>query len=163
MSYVNTTTLQIVEAKNIMVEYPDVNFPNRGWTDEDLEPFGYANLYYPTNPPVPGMYENLVEIQPEEIDGVWYRQFIVEPMTPEEIDQVNAESKQANKTQAETLLQQTDWTATVDINNPAYSNPYLANQDAFLAYRSQVRQIAVNPPITVDVWPIKPQEEWSSV
>lgn len=163
MSYVNTTTLQIVEAADIMAAYPDVSFPNRAWTDEELAPYGYAILYYPPNPPVPTRYENLVEIEPEEIDGLWYRQFIVVPMTPEEIAQVNAQTQYENKTQAESLLQQTDWTATVDINNPQYSNPYLGNQDAFLQYRSQVRQIAVNPPILPAEFPEKPQEVWVTV
>lgn len=79
------------------------------------------------------------------------------PSTPEQI-------QTQNKQQAESLLQQTDWTATVDINNPQYSNPYLGNQDAFLAYRSQVRQIAVNPPTTlVEDWPVIPQEVWIPV
>lgn len=67
-----------------------------------------------------------------------------------------------NKATATQLLQETDWTCTVDITNPEYSNPYLMNQDAFLAYRSQVRQIAINPPITPAVFPEKPQEIWSS-
>lgn len=68
-----------------------------------------------------------------------------------------------NKAQAEPLLQATDWTATVDISNPQYSNPYLGNQDAFLAYRSQVRAIAVNPPTTPAIFPEVPQEEWVTV
>jgi hypothetical protein len=75
--------------------------------------------------------------------------------TPEEI-------QEQNKTTATSYLQQTDWTCTVDINNPQYSNPYLMNQDAFLAYRSTVRAIAVNPPTTPAVFPTMPQEVWSS-
>lgn len=66
-----------------------------------------------------------------------------------------------NKTTATSLLQQTDWTATVDISNPEYSNPYLTNQDAFLVYRSQVRQIAINPPTTPAVFPTKPEPQWN--
>ena len=68
-----------------------------------------------------------------------------------------------NKAQAETLLQATDWTATVDINNPQYSNPYLGNQSAFLAYRSDVRKIAINPPTIPATWPTIPQEVWVTV
>ena len=76
--------------------------------------------------------------------------------TPEEI-------QAQNKATASSLLQQTDWTATVDISNPQYSNPYLMNQDDFLAYRSAVRAIAVNPPTTlVTVWPTLPAEQWSN-
>lgn len=68
-----------------------------------------------------------------------------------------------NKQQATSLLQQTDWTCTIDINNPQYSNPYLGNQDEFLAYRSQVRAIAVNPPDTPAVFPTMPKEVWVTV
>ena len=75
--------------------------------------------------------------------------------TPEEI-------QQQNKQQATQLLQQTDWTCTVDINNPQYSNPYLTNQNEFLTYRSQVRAIAVNPPTTLAVFPDAPTEVWSN-
>jgi hypothetical protein len=67
-----------------------------------------------------------------------------------------------NKTTASSLLSATDWTATVDINNPQYSNPYLTNQDAFLSYRSTVRAIAVNPPTTPVIFPTVPTEQWSS-
>lgn len=86
------------------------------------------------------------------VNGEW-----VEPVvTPSEI-------QMQNKTKASSLLQSTDWTATVDISNPQYSNPYLMNQNEFLSYRSQVRQIAVNPPTTlVTDWPTKPTEIWSS-
>lgn len=68
-----------------------------------------------------------------------------------------------NKTKAQQLLADTDWAATVDINNPQYSNPYLANQEAFLTYRSAVRAIAVNPPAVVDPWPVQPTPVWQSV
>lgn len=91
MSYVNTTTLAIVEAADIMLAYPDVSFPNRGWTDEDLAPYGYAVLNWPPNPPIPGMYENVVEVDPVEVDGQWYHHFILVPMTPEQVAVKNAE------------------------------------------------------------------------
>ena len=74
--------------------------------------------------------------------------------TPEEI-------QAQNKQQATSFLQQTDWTCTVDITNPEYSNPYLTNQNEFLAYRSAVRAIAVNPPTTPAEFPNKPLEIWS--
>lgn len=76
--------------------------------------------------------------------------------TPEQI-------QSQNKTQAVYLLQETDWTATVDISDPKYSNPYLANQDAFLDWRSQVRKIALNPPTTPVTFPPEPQEIWLTV
>ena len=89
------------------------------------------------------------------VDGTWTPPPAPPAPTPE---QIQAE----NKSQATALLQQTDWTCTVDISNPQYSNPYLMNQDAFLAYRSTVRQIAVNPPTTPAVFPVMPDEIWST-
>lgn len=76
------------------------------------------------------------------------------PLNPEEI-------KTQNKTTATFLLQQTDWTATVDIADPQYSNPHLLNRADFLTYRSLVRTIAVNPPTTPAVFPTLPTAIWS--
>lgn len=72
--------------------------------------------------------------------------------------------REQNKTQASQLLSATDWTAIPSVADPAQSNPYLANQSAFLSYRSQVRAIAVNPPsIPVTDWPVLPVEEWITI
>lgn len=87
------------------------------------------------------------------VNGEWIAPPLIPVPTPQ----------QQNKSTASQLLSETDWTATVDISNPQYSNPYLMNQNDFLSYRSQVRQIAVNPPTTlVTNWPTKPTEIWSS-
>lgn len=82
-----------------------------------------------------------------------------EANTPKPVTPPTAEK---NKVTAENILSQTDWTATVDISNPQYSNPYLMNQDEFLAYRSTVRDIAVNPVAGYITWPTLPTEKWSS-
>ena len=63
--------------------------------------------------------------------------------------------------EASSLLSATDWTSIADVANPAVSNPYLMNQSAFLAYRSQLRQLAVYP-VANPVWPTKPTEQWSA-
>lgn len=67
-----------------------------------------------------------------------------------------------NKVTATQLLQETDWTAPTSIADPVESQPYLANRAAFLNYRSQVRQIAVNPPTTPAVFPTMPDEQWAT-
>jgi hypothetical protein len=84
-------------------------------------------------------------------------QFVSPPPspTPEEI-------QEQNKQQAEYLLQQTDWTSIPAVADPLRSNPYLTNQGEFDAYRSQLREIAVNPPTTPAVFPTQPQEIWSN-
>lgn len=67
----------------------------------------------------------------------------------------------ACKQQASALLYKTDWTTIADVADPTKSNPYLMNQAEFVAYRSQVRALAVNPVID-PVFPTMPTAQWSS-
>jgi hypothetical protein len=95
------------------------------------------------------------------------------PFTPEEeiqadiqeaeyIAQAPERQQQTNKDAATQLLQQTDWTSIPAVADPLRSNPYLTNQGEFDAYRSQLREIAINPPTTPAVFPTQPQEIWSN-
>lgn len=67
-------------------------------------------------------------------------------------------AKQSCKEQASKLLYETDWTTIADVADPAYT-PYLTNQAAFIAWRSQIRALAVNP-VVDPVFPPKPTEIW---
>ena len=68
-----------------------------------------------------------------------------------------------NKATAVGLLQATDWTTIADVGNPQMSNPYLANQADFIAYRNAIRNIAVYPTAGDLVWPVVPTEDWVKV
>jgi hypothetical protein len=68
-----------------------------------------------------------------------------------------------NKQTAISLLQQTDWTQIPSVSDPALSNPYLANKNAFDIYRNSVRQYALNPVAGDITWPTMPQEVWTAV
>ena len=68
-----------------------------------------------------------------------------------------------NKATAIGLLQQTDWTQIPSVSDPALSNPYLANKNAFDIYRNSVRQYALNPVAGDITWPTMPQEVWTAV
>ena len=68
-----------------------------------------------------------------------------------------------NKQTAITLLQETDWTQISSVSDPALSNPYLANKNAFDIYRNAVRQYALNPVAGDITWPALPQEVWTTV
>lgn len=66
-----------------------------------------------------------------------------------------------NKTTAVAYLELTDWTSIADVGNPEMANPYLTNQAEFIAWRSQVRAIAVNPiEGYLTIWNEMPQEIW---
>jgi hypothetical protein len=68
-----------------------------------------------------------------------------------------------NKATAASLLQATDWTTIADVGSPQMSNPYLANQTEFIAYRNEVRQYAVYPVDGYIDWPLIPEEQWVRV
>lgn len=68
-----------------------------------------------------------------------------------------------NKQTAIGLLQATDWTTIADVGNPQMSNPYLANQAEFIAYRNAIRNIAVYPTAGDIDWPVAPTEKWTKV
>lgn len=99
----------------------------------------------------------------EYTGGKWYTTYIVNTYTPEQQAYEDNLRKQANKQMASNLLSQTDWTAIPSVADPLQSDPFLANQAAFLEYRNQVRKIAIDPPIVVEVWPTEPDEVWETV
>ena len=68
-----------------------------------------------------------------------------------------------NKQTAVTLLQQSDWTQIPSVSDPALSNPYLTNKNAFDIYRNSVRQYALNPVAGNINWPVAPTEVWTNV
>lgn len=70
---------------------------------------------------------------------------------------------EGNKQTAVILLQQSDWTQIPSVSDPALSNPYLANKNAFDIYRNSVRQYALNPVAGYITWPTIPQEVWTPV
>ena len=138
-------------------------FPNTSFPQPLVNlPTPYYWVQETPQPSYDWVTQGIKEVTPVNVSGVWHRSWEVYALTPEQIAANQEIVRQNNKTQAESLLQATDWTATIDIADPQYSNPYLMNQNAFLAYRSQVRQIAINPPIVVEPWPVKPDEVWSS-
>lgn len=80
------------------------------------------------------------------------------------IENYTASSNQtANKLMATRLLYETDWTTIPDVSDPAKSNPYLQNVSDFVSYRNELRQIAVNPPITIVEMPLVPLPNWQTV
>ena len=113
-------------------------------------------------PPYDPLTQYVVPGTPEETAGQWYTTWVVGTYDPEQQAYYDNQRKQANKQQASSLLSASDWTAIPTVADPAQSNPYLANQAAFLEYRNQLRAIAINPPVVVDSWPVKPDEVWET-
>lgn len=104
--------------------------------------------------PTPTFYQVIVQDGVEQINGQWFTKFICVDMDDEAKAAKDSQYKAANKAKAEKLLAETDWTQVADVP--------LLNKDEFVAYRTAIRAIALNPPVTVEQWATKPEEVWSN-
>lgn len=156
--YINTQTLAYpVTQQQIQQDNPNTSFPT-----PFVAPAPYAPVLQSPQPSYNQITQFVQEQTPEETAGQWYQVWVVVDLDPEQIAYNEEQAKAANKATAASLLQQTDWTTIPDVADPAVSNPYLTNAAEFAEYRSQIRAIAVYPPVTVDVWPTMPDEQWAT-
>jgi hypothetical protein len=140
----------------------DVNCAPINLTAEQTTEFGVLPLKLVTPPAYDRQTQELVLLPAQLVDSQWTQIWEVVNLSPEQIAIIAEQTAQENKTQASSLLTATDWTSIPAVADPLRSNPYLTNQGEFDAYRSQLREIAINPPTTPAVFPPMPQEVWSS-
>lgn len=122
-----------------MIDYTlilSINYVGSQWS---LTNNDYSSLQWFSDTPKPTQ---------EELDALW-------PSTQDEV------SKSVCKQKASQLLYETDWTTISDVANPSDSNPYLINQREFITWRSEIRQLAVNP-VADPVWPTQPTPQWGN-
>lgn len=156
-NYINTTTGQYpVTQQQIQNEYPDTSFPT-----PFVPPSEYQVVLQSPQPTYDPITQGVREIAPVETEGQYYQAYEVYDLDPEQVQYNKDQIAQQNKEQGKQILSNTDWTAIPSVADPLQSNPYLTNQAEFLAYRSAVRDIVLNP--TWDaVFPEEPTEQWSN-
>jgi hypothetical protein len=127
-------------------------------TNEDLLPLGWLPWIFTTVPVEQNQVldGSTIVINSDEIVETQ----LVRDLTPDEIQGRDQQEMDTNKRQAEARLYETDWATIPDVSDPELSDPYLANVAEFTAYRSQLRKIAVNPPVVVSEWPLVPLSVW---
>ena len=140
-------------------DYPQTSFP-ADIENIDLAEYGVYPVVSQGMPPYNPATQRVEQGMPQKVGDDWLQQWVVVDLTPEEIAQREEAQRQANKAQAESLLQATDWTENPSARNTA-KTPHLVNGEEFDDYRVALRSIAVNPPVTVAEWPVKPEEVWS--
>lgn len=109
-----------------------------------------------TVPPKVKYTQNLTMGEPAIVRGEWTQTWIVTPASVDEIAAREAGMRQSVKQQASALLAETDYT---DLPNTADK---ILNLPAILAYREALRSLALAPPLTVEVWPVKPETVWNT-
>jgi hypothetical protein len=156
-TFINTQTLAYpVYQSQIQAEYPNTSFPT-----PFVAPAPYEPVLESPQPSYNPITQAVQQATPVLTDGQWYQVWVVVDLTPEQIAYNEQQKADQNANQAKQILTNTDWTSIADVADPAKSNPYLTNQAEFIAYRSTIRNIAVNP--TWDaVFPTAPTEIWSN-
>jgi hypothetical protein len=133
MSYVKISTLQILESQDIIKENPNLSFPNMAWTDDILIPIGYAELNDDGERPTSGRYQKIILGTPKKRKGKWYKTFIVEDLSSEEIVKINTDKILEVLTARNQLLAESDWSQFPDVN--------LSNKEEWVTYRQELRDI----------------------
>jgi hypothetical protein len=111
-----------------------INYPTAQWS---LAGESYDGLEWFSDTPKPTQ---------AELDSLWQS-------TQDTI------AKNSCKQKASELLYATDWTTIPDVAS-SLNSPYLTNQAKFITWRSQIRQLAVNP-VADPTWPTEPTPVWS--
>ena len=151
------TSGQVITESEFRNNNPNTSFPSI-LTIDVLNSFD-ADPVLSGPQPSHTLYQYVIQDGVEEINNQWFTKFVVVDMTNEQIDNLNIQLKESNKTQAISLLAQTDWTEISSVSD-ASKPTYLLNVQDFINYRAQLRVIAINPPVIVDNWPPKPTEQW---
>ena len=129
--------------------FPNTSFPSTGPSPEFLAENSCmtVTVFKPYD-------QNTQKLEPADpyIEGNTVYTVQVAELTPEEIAAQEASKKAKVKAQAMDLLSATDWTQMPDVD--------LVNKADFTAYRASLRTIALNPPVEVTEWPVKPEEVW---
>lgn len=142
----------IVSKNELLALYPNTSFPEV-ITPEIIDSLG-ADPILETPAPATTTYQSAAKngvIQ--DIQGNWGWAWKIIDWSQEQIDAYDNQQKKANKTTAMGLLTETDWTQMSDVS--------LVNKADFTTYRAALRVIAINPPVQVAEWPVKPNEIWS--
>lgn len=131
-----------VYAGDIIRRFPDTSFPI-----PFEAPDGYEEVLQEP-PPSVNHLSNLREGTPEFVDGILVQSWIVEPATPEEI-QDRTERKSAEvREQRNSLLLESDWTQLPDSG---------INKEPWIEYRQALRDVTVQPGFPWEIgWPEKP-------
>lgn len=148
-------TQQVQSESEIRAEFPNTSFPVPFQAPE-----GYAPILEspaPATTTYQSAFQNGVE---QDSLGNYVWAWTIVDWDQEQIDACDAQQKENNKKQAEKLLQESDWSQYADVTNPL-NTPHLTNGDEWVTYRTAVRALAINPPVTVETWPTKPEEQWS--
>ena len=155
IAIVNGQTVE--QVGDYQVLFPNTSFPSSGPTPEWMAENSClpVTVWLPYDPST----QYLESVAPYRNGDTVYTVQVAQ-MNAEQLAQYQASLAAQIGAQAQSLLSATDWTTIPSVADPAQSNPYLTNQAEFIAWRSQIRQLAVNP-VVDPVFPPQPTPIWA--
>ncbi len=136
----------------IRKDNPNTSFP-AVW-DESVCEFIGIDPVFESPTPSHTEYQGIRQDGIENVNGKWFKKYVVYDFDEEAIAAIDAQKVKANKDKAAKLLSDSDF---YDLPNTANQ---IVNIADIIAYRALLRAIALNP--TKDaVFPEKPETIWS--
>ena len=131
---------------------PNTSFPMQGLY-EAVQGLGVYPVVEVDKPHADFAVSNIVEGQPEFVDGVWRQTWNVVPASPEEIAKRTEGKSSDVRSQRDNLLAETDWVVI------KAQETGVAVDAAWATYRQALRDITTHanwPHLEEGDWPVKP-------
>lgn len=133
MAYIKLDTKQKAEAQDIINAFPEVTFPSTSWSDELLQPYGFAVLHSQFLEPLTDKYLEYSEAAPYQEDGKWYNGVKIQSIIPEDPNEL-AQFIEAEKQKLRTEITQTRYGIEIEgIEYNGYTIPSDRQSQAQLA------------------------------
>lgn len=145
--------------EDMRAQNPEVLFPDQ-YIESIFSDYGAVAIAQTAEP----FYDRLTQVSsegtPALIDGVWSQTWVVSDLAPERQAQIASGLRESNRQQAKQLLLDTDWSEMPSVRDTSVT-PHLANWADYDTYRLALRRIVIDPPVTVEAWPEKPESVWA--
>lgn len=137
-----------VSLKEVRQRFPNTSFayPLEG---KDLEEdFGIVTVQDSNRPSFDTNTHSLREVNPEQVDGVWFRKWELVPHSDEELAKIAEKNSSQVRFQRNELLNQTDWTQLPDASVDAAT---------WATYRQALRDLPSQDGFPNNItWPTQP-------
>ena len=135
----------------LLMDYPNTSFPEMNILYENDELLKAFNVFRVIAEPIPQYDKTIqthVEIEPEFINSMWRRKWLIKELSDLEKLEIRRNEEQTVISQRNALLASSDWTQLSDVS---------IDKEAWSSYRQQLRDISNQSEYPFNVqWPSAP-------
>ena len=145
-------TGEVISERDLHYKYPNISFP-KPLTPYVLDTYGLDAILEGPKPQTTPPYETVIRQGIEEIDGKWFKKYVIGPIFNNEEDEkayklrIDTEASESIRNTRNNLISKSDWMACSDV----------IMSDEWKEYRQALRDIPEQEgfPHSVD-WPTQP-------